>query len=397
MLRALQSDPDVGLVGPCSNRVSGPQQVAAGYDDLAGLDGFAWDWGKAHDGGVEDTDRLVGFCLLIRRELIDAIGLLDERFGIGCFEDDDYCLRAPAGRLPRRDRPRRLRPPLRRPDLRRQRRRLRRPSCARTSAQFRDKWARARSRPRGRRAGATPSPAACRRPGRAAYTVVAAPGGGLLLRRQRGPALALHDRPRQRPDPAGLPGEHPPLGGRDGRRRHRLDATRRRGIAAVRRRGSSISPGATTSRRPATSRCGTPAGEWLFWMDSDDTITPECGRRLRELAYGEADPSMLGYVVQVHCPGAGEDGGPGRHGGRPRQADPQPARPAVRGPDPRADPAGHPPRRRRGRLDRPVRRPLGLRPQPRGAGAEAAARPAAARTWSWRSGPSTRSRSSTWG
>ena len=39
-------------------------------------------------------NRLVGFCLLIKREVIDAIGLLDERFGIGCFEDDDYCLRA---------------------------------------------------------------------------------------------------------------------------------------------------------------------------------------------------------------------------------------------------------------------------------------------------------------
>ena len=36
----------------------------------------------------------MGFCLLIRREVIDAIGLLDEQFGIGCFEDDDYTLRA---------------------------------------------------------------------------------------------------------------------------------------------------------------------------------------------------------------------------------------------------------------------------------------------------------------
>ena len=41
-----------------------------------------------------EVSRLVGFCLLIKRELIDAIGLLDEQFGIGCFEDDDYCLRA---------------------------------------------------------------------------------------------------------------------------------------------------------------------------------------------------------------------------------------------------------------------------------------------------------------
>ena len=49
-------------------------------------------------------------------------------------------------------------------------------------------------------------------------------------------------------------------------------------------------------------------GDWVFWMDSDDTIDPENGRKLRELAAGASDPSTLGYVMQVHCPGAGEDG-----------------------------------------------------------------------------------------
>ena len=63
-------------------------------EDLQGLDGFAWEWGKAHDRVAEETDRLVGYCLLMRREVIDSIGFLDESFGIGNFEDDDYCLRA---------------------------------------------------------------------------------------------------------------------------------------------------------------------------------------------------------------------------------------------------------------------------------------------------------------
>ena len=44
--------------------------------------------------GDDRRDRLVGFCLLITREVIGAIGMLDEQFGIGSFEDDDYCLRA---------------------------------------------------------------------------------------------------------------------------------------------------------------------------------------------------------------------------------------------------------------------------------------------------------------
>ena len=84
----------VGLVGPRSNFVSGPQQMEVAYDNLAELDGFAWDFGKTQNGVMVEVSRLVGFCLLIKREVIDAIGLLDEQFGIGCFEDDDYCLRA---------------------------------------------------------------------------------------------------------------------------------------------------------------------------------------------------------------------------------------------------------------------------------------------------------------
>jgi tetratricopeptide (TPR) repeat protein len=38
-------------------------------------------------------------------------------------------------------------------------------------------------------------------------------------------------------------------------------------------------------------------------MDSDDTIDEQNGRRLRELADGQHPSNVLGYVIQVHCPG----------------------------------------------------------------------------------------------
>jgi len=44
-------------------------------------------------------------------------------------------------------------------------------------------------------------------------------------------------------------------------------------------------------------------GEWIFWMDSDDTIPPHCGQKLRDLAEGHHPATTLGYVIQVHCPG----------------------------------------------------------------------------------------------
>jgi tetratricopeptide (TPR) repeat protein len=43
-------------------------------------------------------------------------------------------------------------------------------------------------------------------------------------------------------------------------------------------------------------------GDWLFWMDSDDTIDAENGRKLRELVDGLHAPEVTAYVAQVHCP-----------------------------------------------------------------------------------------------
>lgn len=94
LLEALHDDPANGLIGPVSNNVSGEQQIAVSYSDLTSLDGFAWD--RRLNRNLTVTDRLVGFCLLFRREVVERIGMLDERFEIGCFEDDDFCRRAQA-------------------------------------------------------------------------------------------------------------------------------------------------------------------------------------------------------------------------------------------------------------------------------------------------------------
>lgn len=78
MIAVMEHYPEVGLVGPVSDNVSGLQQRTP-------LDGPI----------SEQVGRLVGFCLLIRRSVIDKIGGLDESFGLN-FEDDDYGLRAQA-------------------------------------------------------------------------------------------------------------------------------------------------------------------------------------------------------------------------------------------------------------------------------------------------------------
>jgi GT2 family glycosyltransferase/glycosyltransferase involved in cell wall biosynthesis len=90
-------DPRVGIVGPRTNYVVGPQLVRnVPYDQLSLLDfdDFARDWARKNAARGQQVDMAVGFCLLLRGELVNQIGGLDPRFGTGNFEDDDYCLRA---------------------------------------------------------------------------------------------------------------------------------------------------------------------------------------------------------------------------------------------------------------------------------------------------------------
>jgi GT2 family glycosyltransferase/FMN phosphatase YigB (HAD superfamily)/predicted Zn-dependent protease len=94
MAAVLDADAAVGLVGPVSNRVSGPQQIPTNYTSDAAMFDFAKSWREQNQGQSQTVTRLVGFCLLFKRAVLDAIGGLDERFGSGNFEDDDFCLRA---------------------------------------------------------------------------------------------------------------------------------------------------------------------------------------------------------------------------------------------------------------------------------------------------------------
>ena len=94
LTRAVENNPQLGLVGPMTNYVSGPQRITnPTYDvnTLNGLEKYAHIHAKTYDGQIESNWRIAGFCILIRRAVIEKIGGLDERYAIGNFEDDDFC------------------------------------------------------------------------------------------------------------------------------------------------------------------------------------------------------------------------------------------------------------------------------------------------------------------
>jgi GT2 family glycosyltransferase/tetratricopeptide (TPR) repeat protein len=91
---ALHDWPAVGMVGPVTNNAPDAQKVPGPDPALDTLDAFALDRRRAFAGQTLSVKRLTGFCLLVRREVLDRVGSFDERYGIGFFDDDDLCVRA---------------------------------------------------------------------------------------------------------------------------------------------------------------------------------------------------------------------------------------------------------------------------------------------------------------
>jgi tetratricopeptide (TPR) repeat protein len=53
---------------------------------------------------------------------------------------------------------------------------------------------------------------------------------------------------------------------------------------------------------------GEATGDWILWMDADDVLPPESGSRIRECA-ARASDGITGFVAQVRCPAAPGEAG----------------------------------------------------------------------------------------
>lgn len=94
LIACAERTPGAGAVGPCTNHTVGYQHVASvPYRDNAQMLRFSQAWSMRNQNQAITTHRLTGFCLLLKREVITQVGLLDERFTPACYEDYDYCLR----------------------------------------------------------------------------------------------------------------------------------------------------------------------------------------------------------------------------------------------------------------------------------------------------------------
>ncbi len=79
-------NPGLGLLNPSSNTLG--QKT-----NIKDIDNYAQSLKRYH-GQFEEMAQASGFCMFIRREVIDKIGVFDEIYGRGYFEDTDYSRRA---------------------------------------------------------------------------------------------------------------------------------------------------------------------------------------------------------------------------------------------------------------------------------------------------------------
>jgi O-antigen biosynthesis protein len=91
-LRYFKMNPNLGLLGPstnnCGNEAKVNLRLGEEFWQLETFDRFTL---REQEAFAAKT--VAFFCVFIKREVIDSVGLMDEDFGRGYFEDDDYCRR----------------------------------------------------------------------------------------------------------------------------------------------------------------------------------------------------------------------------------------------------------------------------------------------------------------
>ena len=95
LVKYLQSADRPCLAGPVTNAAGNEQQIyiRQGSDESSVL-AQGEEWCRYARGSVLQTDQLTFFCVAMAKETYQALGGLDELFGLGFYEDADFCCRA---------------------------------------------------------------------------------------------------------------------------------------------------------------------------------------------------------------------------------------------------------------------------------------------------------------
>lgn len=92
MQKCLYSDDKIGAVGVMCNQFANHQGIELVYTNMDEMVEFADKINVSDSSKWEEKNFLIGFCKLIRRDVLERVGRLDERYSPGYVEDNDLSI-----------------------------------------------------------------------------------------------------------------------------------------------------------------------------------------------------------------------------------------------------------------------------------------------------------------
>ncbi len=93
MVRHLERDKTIGLIGPVTNNIGNEAKIDIEYESMEDMLLKSAAHTRRHIGQIYSLRTAAFFCVMMPRTTYERVGTLDEAFGRGFFEDDDYCRR----------------------------------------------------------------------------------------------------------------------------------------------------------------------------------------------------------------------------------------------------------------------------------------------------------------